>query len=82
MFAWMGQAYDLKTVSVAMVNKRAARTGDGSRQPRPVEKTEQEEEYKGQHHHDHSHENVVWGWDDKDMAEEDMEDAEIYNKGE
>ncbi|XP_033226668.1 (11Z)-hexadec-11-enoyl-CoA conjugase-like [Belonocnema kinseyi] len=86
MFAWMGQAYDLKTVSVAMVNKRAARTGDGSREPRP-EKPDQEEDYEGHHHHhhhhhhDHSHENVVWGWDDKDMAEEDMQDAEIYNKG-
>lgn len=31
-------------------------------------------------HHGHSHDNCVWGWDDKDMPEEDKKDVQIYNK--
>lgn len=67
-FAWLGLAYDLKTVPVEFVKRRAARTGDGTR----VEHVGNEE---------HSHEGAVWGWDDSDMQQEDRNVAEIYKKG-
>ncbi|XP_012259113.2 acyl-CoA Delta-9 desaturase-like isoform X2 [Athalia rosae] len=67
-FAWVGWAYDLKSVPIEMVNKRAARTGDGSR-------TRQNE------HYGHSHEGAIWGWGDADMHSEDIADAHIERKG-
>lgn len=83
LFAWMGQAYDLKTVPIEMINKRSARSGDGSREPVSVGENEQltEEQDFSEDHHDHSHDNAIWGWDDEDMPEEDMKDAQIFNKG-
>lgn len=68
MFAKIGWAYDLKTVPVEMIEKRAARTGDGTR----ISKIETIE---------HSHDDAIWGWGDKDMQEEDIKDATIINKG-
>ncbi|XP_015590292.1 acyl-CoA Delta(11) desaturase [Cephus cinctus] len=67
-FAWLGLAYDLKTVPVEMVQKRAARTGDGTR-------IQQDE------HHGHTYEDAIWGWGDVDMQEEDINEAQIINKG-
>ena len=64
-----------------MINKRAARSGDGSRAPIPTGESESIRHPKKEDLHDHSHENAVWGWDDKDMPEEDIKDAQIYNKG-
>lgn len=43
-FAWLGQAYDLKTVSQEMIAKRAMRTGDGSH---------------NHHHHDHDEKSAI-----------------------
>lgn len=67
-FAWFGLAYDLKTVPVEMVKKRAARTGDGTRIDR---------DQKSDHH---SHDDAIWGWGDVDMPTEDIADAQITNK--
>ncbi|CAH0407057.1 unnamed protein product [Chilo suppressalis] len=67
-----GLAYDLKTVSVEMIRKRAARTGDGSHPSSQRAKDSDDD-----HHHP---ENPVWGWDDKDMPEEDRLCAEIHRK--
>lgn len=67
-FSRIGWAYDLKTVSVDMIRRRAARTGDGSRHgDAPLEEL-------------HETDNTIWGWGDKDMPEEDVKDARIYNK--
>jgi len=71
-FAWIGWAYDLKTVAYNVIKKRATRTGDGS-------KYEQTDKHQDEHHH--THEGAVWGWDDTDMTSEDMQKAEIFNKG-
>lgn len=71
-FAYIGQAYDLKTVSTKMVERRAARTGDGSR----ITKAET----KSDDHHEHSHENAIWGWGDTSMSPEDIEYVEILKK--
>ncbi|XP_053612725.1 acyl-CoA Delta-9 desaturase [Plodia interpunctella] len=68
-----GLAYDLKTVSAEMIQKRAARTGDGSH---PSVK-----ESSALAHDDHHHpENPVWGWDDQDLTEEDRKLAEIAHR--
>lgn len=67
-----GLAYDLKTVSADMIRKRIARTGDGSHPW--AQKTVDSED-------DHQHpENPVWGWDDRDMPEEDKKLAEIVHR--
>lgn len=70
-FAWLGLAYDLKTVPTAMINKRAARTGDGTRVSAFFDNDHQRKEHEADN---------VWGWDDKDMAEEDKKEALILNK--
>lgn len=65
-FAKIGWAYDLKTVSAQMIKKRVERTGDGTHE---VYST------------DHNHEGEVWGWDDKDMPQEEKAEALItYRK--
>ncbi|XP_026483469.2 acyl-CoA Delta-9 desaturase-like [Vanessa tameamea] len=67
-----GLAYDLKTVSLEMIRKRIARTGDGSH---PSDKKVKDSD------DGHNHpENPVWGWDDKDMPEEERKLAEIAHK--
>ncbi|XP_044262405.1 acyl-CoA Delta-9 desaturase-like [Tribolium madens] len=64
----IGQAYDLKTVSVDMINKRKKRTGDGTGL---VDKNVDNQ----QHHHD----DTVWGWGDKDMKQDEINLVEIHN---
>ncbi|XP_072392425.1 acyl-CoA Delta-9 desaturase-like [Diabrotica undecimpunctata] len=65
LMAYLGQAYDLKTVSDDMIKKRAARTGDGSYKfdKVPLENGNTKEPHN-------FHDDCVWGWDDKDMKEE------------
>ncbi|XP_050508794.1 acyl-CoA Delta(11) desaturase-like isoform X1 [Diabrotica virgifera virgifera] len=65
LMAYLGQAYDLKTVSPEMIRKRAARTGDGSYN---FDKVPLENDNSKDHHN--FQEDCVWGWDDKDMKEE------------
>lgn len=65
-FAFIGQAYDLKTVPVAMIEKRAARTGDGSR--------------VAKNHDEHSHEGAIWGWGDTDMSADEINLVQISKK--
>ncbi|CAK9795435.1 Acyl-CoA Delta-9 desaturase [Anthophora quadrimaculata] len=67
-FARLGMAYDMKTVPVEVVKKRASRTGDGSRYSKP----------NTIHHH--SHEGSKWGWGDTDMHPEEIEEVQIINK--
>ncbi|CAG9785490.1 unnamed protein product [Diatraea saccharalis] len=68
--AKLGLAYDLKTVSVDIIKKRAARTGDGSH---PSTK------HTNESVDDHVHpEKPTWGWGDRDMTEEEREYAVIH----
>lgn len=63
--AKIGWAYDLKTVSAQMIKKRVERTGDGTHEV----------------YSDHSHEGEVWGWNDKDLPQEEKAEALItYRK--
>ncbi|XP_076766435.1 acyl-CoA Delta-9 desaturase [Xylocopa sonorina] len=67
-FSRLGLAQELKTVSPETIKKRACRTGDGSR-------------YSSQdNHQQHYHENAKWGWGDKDMEPEEIQQIEIINK--
>nr|QLI61969.1 desaturase 14 [Streltzoviella insularis] len=68
-----GWAYDLKTVSAEMIRRRVLRTGDGSH---PINT---KEDFIDDHDHHHS-ENPVWGWDDKDMPDEDRQLVEISHR--
>ncbi|XP_011874842.1 PREDICTED: acyl-CoA Delta(11) desaturase-like, partial [Vollenhovia emeryi] len=69
-FAWLGWAYDLKTVGHDLIKKRAARTGDNSIY-------ELEGDLNDEHH---TQEKIIWGWEDADMSVEDKLAAEILNK--
>lgn len=71
--SWVGWAYELKTASVEMIKKRVARTGDGTR------KLDDGEGATDGHEHV-THGGDVWGWGDKSMKVEDIQDATIYNQ--
>ncbi|XP_055381401.1 acyl-CoA Delta-9 desaturase-like [Condylostylus longicornis] len=75
-FAKIGWAYDLKTVSDDMIRKRILRTGDGSHKVSGQQKKIDELIRQLDHEKE---ENLVWGWDDKDMTEEDRKEATIIN---
>ncbi|XP_011878877.1 PREDICTED: acyl-CoA Delta(11) desaturase-like [Vollenhovia emeryi] len=70
-FAWLGWAYDLRTVNHNLIKKRAARTGDGSLYERTDDRNSE---------HHHTQDKIIWGWDDADMSLEDKQTAEILNK--
>ncbi|KAK5650535.1 hypothetical protein RI129_001564 [Pyrocoelia pectoralis] len=70
-FSKIGWAYDLKTTSVEMIEKRAKRTGDGSRTIKNFEGDVTD------HHHHHE---GIWGWGDMDMKLEDVQDVKVYNR--
>lgn len=76
LMAKIGWAYDLKTVPDELITKRALRTGDGSRIPK-------EETFKKVQKYlstlDYKKEDMVWGWEDKDMKPEERHEVNIYN---
>ena len=77
-FARIGWAYDLKSVSDELIRKRVLRTGDGTHQYNEQELQARMVDYVNQL--DHESEQAVWGWDDKDMNEQDRQDATVRNK--
>lgn len=63
-----------------MVYKRVLRTGDGSHIAAKLDANNNEPTNELVMHLDHEkEENVVWGWDDKDISEEDRKLATIGN---
>ncbi|EDV93154.1 acyl-CoA Delta-9 desaturase [Drosophila grimshawi] len=86
LMAKIGQAYDLKYVSQEMVYKRLRRTGDGSHIAALLDANNNDVKESAPTnemvvHLDHDlEENAVWGWDDKDISEEDRKNASIVNK--
>ncbi|KAK1134884.1 hypothetical protein K0M31_007651 [Melipona bicolor] len=70
--ALLGLAYDMKTVSVDVIKRRAKRTGDGTRYS--------EDEDSQSHGDHHSHEDMKWGWGDVDMKPEEIQEVDIINK--
>ncbi|XP_017847551.1 acyl-CoA Delta(11) desaturase [Drosophila busckii] len=81
LMAKIGQAYDLKSVSQEMVYKRVRRTGDGSHIASLLDANNNNSEPTSElvMHLDHEKEENVWGWDDKDITEEDRKLATIVN---
>ncbi|EDW14562.1 acyl-CoA Delta-9 desaturase [Drosophila mojavensis] len=83
LMAKIGQAYDLKYVSKEMVYKRVLRTGDGSHIAALLDANNNSSAAPTNElvmHLDHEkEENAVWGWDDKDISEEDRKHATIVN---
>lgn len=77
-FAKLGWAYDMKSVSDDMIKKRVLRTGDGTHPYSEEQLREKMVDFIN--NLDHEQENVVWGWDDHDMAEDDRRDATVSNK--
>ncbi|KAB0801990.1 hypothetical protein PPYR_04176 [Photinus pyralis] len=63
-FAKIGWAYDLKTVAKELIERKAIRSGDGSKF-----------NFENQHNS-----KAVWGWGDSEMKTEDIEEVKKYNK--
>jgi stearoyl-CoA desaturase (Delta-9 desaturase) len=68
LMALIGWATELKTVSDELIRKRIFRTGASNL----VDKKFAEEDAENLP--------LVWGWDDKDMQEEDKKLALVFNK--
>jgi stearoyl-CoA desaturase (delta-9 desaturase) len=79
-FAYIGWAYDLKTVPENVVRDRVNRTGDGSHITYGHGK---KTDSKNSEKNDAKSEKVVhvWGWGDKDMTEEHYKLAETIRPG-
>lgn len=73
-----GLAYDLKSVSEKMIKARTERTGDGI--PYKYTKCVVPGKSSTVDNHSHEHTNLIWGWDDKDLDQQDKQQALIYNK--
>lgn len=83
----LGLAHDLKTVSDELIRQRCLRTGDGGHR---FSKMSDENNNAPLSNKDrevllgaldpHKEENMVWGWDDKDMTDHDRELATIFKK--
>jgi stearoyl-CoA desaturase (Delta-9 desaturase) len=78
LFAKIGWAYDLKTVSDTMIQKRLLRTGDGSHHTlKHTDIHVTSELFRKVVNDEHNDEDLVWGWDDADMSHEDKADAKV-----
>lgn len=74
LFAKLGWAYELKTVSKEMIEKRAKRTGDGthpSSQQAAINNDETSVPCSSFPSKIEDCDNHVWGWDDPDMIDDD-----------
>ncbi|XP_022183416.1 (11Z)-hexadec-11-enoyl-CoA conjugase-like isoform X2 [Myzus persicae] len=76
-FSLIGWAYDLKTVPTELVNKRALRTGDGSRK---LPATDSAADNGDGAPTEPATCTNVYGWSDTDMPDEDRRLAQIYKK--
>lgn len=85
-FAWLGWAYDLKVVSDPMICKRALRTGDGTWDSRQRSKSFAESSAPDCNGNvelvNMDYENMLWGWNDKDLPDKAKQFVEIRNKHE
>jgi stearoyl-CoA desaturase (delta-9 desaturase) len=75
-FAFIGQAYDLKTVSQDMIKQRVLRTGDGTH-PYSQLKLKNKNFVPAEKSVATEH---IWGWDDRDITENDINLTIIHNR--
>lgn len=79
MFAYFGWATELKTVPDHIIKRRVLRTGDGSHpysQELIQDNNNNNEDDLGDDKRDVEH---FWGFGDKEMTKEDMENVEILH---
>jgi stearoyl-CoA desaturase (Delta-9 desaturase) len=81
-FVRLGWAYDMKTVSDEMILKRIQRTGDGTHSSQQTKDSNGSVKFttaafRKMLNDEHHEGEMVWGWDDKDMKNEDKVDAKI-----
>lgn len=69
LFAKIGWAYNVRSVSPEMIQKRAMRSGDGSRHVAA-----------GGSILSSSDDQIIWGWNDENMSQTDKMDCNIVNK--
>lgn len=86
-FAWLGWATDLKTVSADLIRKRIQRTGDGSHKYSELKTSEEQlkayisnRTIDANGNHIHHKEDLIWGWDDVALPEEDKKYVTILRK--
>lgn len=83
-FAKIGWAYDLKTASKETIERRAKRTGDGSRKSQhdtsisEISQNHSDQQTNSVHTEDSS--TLIWGWDDVDMHVDDKKSVTILNR--
>jgi len=68
-FAWIGWAYDLKSISWNVVQDRVRRTGDGTHGLYGKNNKLEDEGCPQEQ---------FWGWGDVDMTEDDYKSVEIF----
>ncbi|XP_076251322.1 acyl-CoA Delta-9 desaturase-like isoform X2 [Rhynchophorus ferrugineus] len=76
LMARIGWATELKTASEDMIKKRVLRTGDGTWYGLSQLKNNADD--KGHHHHDHG--DMLWGWGDTDMGQNDVKEILKFNR--
>lgn len=77
-FAWIGWAYDLKTVPERIVHQRVRRTGDGSHSKHnesPIDNHNDNDTKAYNNNAENKEKDVeirhnTWGWDDQDVSNE------------
>jgi stearoyl-CoA desaturase (Delta-9 desaturase) len=80
MFAYFGWATELKTVPDSIIKRRILRTGDGSH---PYSQSQKQSDDDNNNNEDQVERDVehFWGFGDKEMTKQDMENVEIlYSK--
>lgn len=75
--AKLGLAYELKSASHEVIERRALRTGDGDRTFSKCASSNGKVKAHSEQLHDHCERENVWGWDDKDLNKDDRDNAII-----
>lgn len=88
-FAKIGWAYDLKTVPDELVRNRILKTGDGSHEYSDSHKKHEPDvnrnyinNLEDDQSNDEHNNDLIWGWDDKDIRSQDKCCAVVLNKKE
>ena len=91
LFAWMGQAYDLKTVPMELAKTRMQRTGipkkeDNHIHSRPekiplIKKTTSGTQQELEEEDDHDDHGTAWGWGDEEISDDHLKITQIRFAG-
>lgn len=86
-FSWLGWATDLKTASEDLIRNRIRRTGDGTHKYSNLKTKEEkimayvkDRTVDENGNHIHHEEDMIWGWDDKALSEDDKKFVSILGR--